>query len=170
MDETVTSRTYRNRRIGDFLKELHLTEGRNTGLRKIRNAMKTNGSPAPLFKTDDYRSYILTFLPIHPDAALPENYVLKEGPVLSLSRVCPESVPPETARKIIRASKDAISLTDLMALLKQTNRTRFRRSTINPLIEAGLISMTIPDKPTSSKQEYKATERALGLIERRDEQ
>ncbi len=27
----VTSRRYRNRRIGEFLKELHLTEGRSTG-------------------------------------------------------------------------------------------------------------------------------------------
>lgn len=27
----VSNRRYRNRRIGDFLKELHLTEGRNTG-------------------------------------------------------------------------------------------------------------------------------------------
>ncbi len=91
-------------------------------------------------------------------------------PVLSLSQVCPESVPPETARKIILASKDAISLTDLMGPLSQTNRTRFRKSTITPMIEAGLLSMTIPDRPTSSKQKYKATERALGLIEGRDEQ
>ena len=27
----VYSRRYRNRRIGEFLKDLHLTEGRNTG-------------------------------------------------------------------------------------------------------------------------------------------
>ena len=31
----VSNRRYRNRRIGDFLKELHLTEGRNTGFKKI---------------------------------------------------------------------------------------------------------------------------------------
>ena len=35
----VFSRQYRNRRIGDFLKEMHLTEGRNTGFRKILNAL-----------------------------------------------------------------------------------------------------------------------------------
>ena len=32
------SRRYRNRRIGEFLKELHLTEGRNTGFQKIIRA------------------------------------------------------------------------------------------------------------------------------------
>ena len=47
------SRRYRNRRIGEFLKEMHLTEERNTGFRKIRNALLYNGSPEPLFEADD---------------------------------------------------------------------------------------------------------------------
>ena len=47
------SRRYRNRRIGEFLKEMHLTEERNTGFRKIRNALCYNGSPEPLFEADD---------------------------------------------------------------------------------------------------------------------
>ena len=55
-------RRYRNRRIGDFLKELHLTEGRNTGFRKILNALEKNGSPLPEFITDDDHSYFLTRL------------------------------------------------------------------------------------------------------------
>lgn len=63
----VYSRRYRNRRIGEFLKEMHLTEGRNTGFRKIRNALKTNGSPEPLFETDENRTYFTTTLYIHPE-------------------------------------------------------------------------------------------------------
>ncbi len=61
------SRRYRNRRIGEFLKELHLTEGRNTGFQKIIRALKANGSPMPVFETDDERTYFLTTIPIHPD-------------------------------------------------------------------------------------------------------
>lgn len=61
------SRRYRNRRIGEFLKEMHLTEGRNTGFRKIRNALRNNGSPEPLFETDEERTYFSTTLYIHPD-------------------------------------------------------------------------------------------------------
>ncbi|MDF1685132.1 MAG: ATP-binding protein [Legionellaceae bacterium] len=59
------SRRYRNRRIGEFLKELNLTEGRSTGVPKILRVMKTNGSPAPVFETDDDRSYFLIRLPVH---------------------------------------------------------------------------------------------------------
>jgi len=61
----VSNRRYRNRRIGDFLKELHLTEGRNTGFKKILNALERNGSPKPEFETDDDRSYFITRLFIH---------------------------------------------------------------------------------------------------------
>lgn len=54
------SRRYRNRRVGEFLKELHLTEGRNTGFQKILRSLEQNGSPAPVFETDDDRMYFLT--------------------------------------------------------------------------------------------------------------
>ena len=61
----VSNRRYRNRRIGDFLKELHLTEGRNTGFKKILDALEANGSPKPEFVTDEDRSYFITRLFIH---------------------------------------------------------------------------------------------------------
>lgn len=41
----VSNRRYRNRRIGDFLKELHLTEGRNTGFKKNFGCMKDKWFP-----------------------------------------------------------------------------------------------------------------------------
>jgi ATP-dependent DNA helicase RecG len=56
-----------NRRIGDFLKELQLTEGRNTGFGKIIHALERNGSPLPLFDTNDTRDYFTTTLYIHPE-------------------------------------------------------------------------------------------------------
>ena len=71
----VTNRRYRNRRIGEFLKELHLTEGRNTGFRKILNALEKNGSPKPEFETDEDHSYFITRFFIH------EKFNLKNGTV-----------------------------------------------------------------------------------------
>lgn len=62
----VFNRRYRNRRIGDFLKEMHLTGGRNTGFRKILNALEHNGSPAPVFETDPERLSFCTTIFIHP--------------------------------------------------------------------------------------------------------
>lgn len=62
MQYRAVSRRYRNRRVGDFLKELHLTEGRNTGFHKILHALEVNDSPAPRFETDEDRIYFLTTL------------------------------------------------------------------------------------------------------------
>ena len=61
----VVSRHYRNRRIGDFLKEMHMTEGRSTGFPKIYQAVKRNDSPMPIFETDDRNMHFLATMPIH---------------------------------------------------------------------------------------------------------
>ncbi len=63
----ISCRRYRNSRIGDFFKELHLTEGKNTGLPKIRKALTLNGSPGAKFETDDERSYFIATLYVHTD-------------------------------------------------------------------------------------------------------
>lgn len=73
----VSNRRYRNRRIGDFLKELHLTEGRNTGFKKILDALEGNGSPRPEFETDDDHSYFISRLFVH-EAFLKESESEKE--------------------------------------------------------------------------------------------
>lgn len=57
---------YRNRRVGEFLKELKMTEGRSTGIPIIHDAMERNGSPAPRFETDEDRAYFLVELLVHP--------------------------------------------------------------------------------------------------------
>jgi|SRR5436190_21382200 len=62
------SRRYRNRRIGEFLKELDLTEGRATGIPKMLKVMAANGSPRPLFETDEDRTSFVIRLPVHDGA------------------------------------------------------------------------------------------------------
>ena len=57
----------RNRRIGEFLKELGLAEGRLSGLPKIFQAMEENGSPKPFFDFDEQRTYFQATLPAHPE-------------------------------------------------------------------------------------------------------
>jgi ATP-dependent DNA helicase RecG len=61
----MVSKSYRNRRIGEYLKELSLVEGRNTGIPRILRALKENGSGPPLFETDEARSYFNVVFKIH---------------------------------------------------------------------------------------------------------
>ena len=51
------------------------------------------------------------------------------------------------------------SRSELQERLELTDRKNFRINYLNPSIEIGLVSLTIPDKPTSHKQEYYLTEK-----------
>ena len=47
---------------------------------------------------------------------------------------------------------------DLQKTLKMSNKAHFLTEYLRPALEAGLIEMTILDKPHSSKQQYRLTE------------
>lgn len=72
----------RNRRIGDFLKELRLCETRGTGIPKIRRELRKNGSPPPEFRFDEGRTYFEIMLPMHREhvVAWAEAMMLQERP------------------------------------------------------------------------------------------
>jgi ATP-dependent DNA helicase RecG len=61
------ARRYRNRRLGDFLKELDLSEGRATGIPTIQDELKKNGSKPACIETDENRSYFLIEIPCRSD-------------------------------------------------------------------------------------------------------
>lgn len=66
-DQPIPPVPARNRRVGEFLKELRLAEGRGTGLPKIYKSMRENGSPRPKFDFDEGRTYFRATLPAHPE-------------------------------------------------------------------------------------------------------
>lgn len=125
------SRRYRNRRIGEFLKELELTEGRSTGVPKILKAMRANGSPPPVFETDEERSSCVVRLPVHP---------LAKG---HAPEVTPE-VPPEV-RHMLKLLVGEWQRQQLQQALGLKDDEHFRKTYLLPAIEAGLVQMTLPD-------------------------
>ena len=61
----VRARRYRNPKIGEFFKEIDLSEKKSTGISKILRELKRNGSPLPEFETDADRTYMITTIRIH---------------------------------------------------------------------------------------------------------
>ena len=51
--------------VGDFFKELDITEGKSTGVPTIVGAMKENGSPAVKFEFDEERTWFMVTVPVH---------------------------------------------------------------------------------------------------------
>ena len=144
------SRRYRNRRIGEFLRELDMTEGRSTGIPKILKEMRANGSPAPLFETDDDRLAFVIRLPRHPLA------IDKAGSTAQVTAQVTEEVTEEVER-LLCALNGEMSRQELINALGMTHREHFRNAYLKPALDAGVIEMTLPDKPTSSLQRYRLT-------------
>ena len=157
--ERIVARRYRNRRIGEFLKELDLTEGRSTGIPKIREAMRANGSPSPVFETDDERTSFLVRLPIHP--VFTEARV--EAPVKA-----PVKAPvdlTETEVRVLRALQNgAKSAKELATDLGHVKTSGVLKKAMERLLGLSLLALTIPEKPTSRRQKRQLTDRGREVV------
>jgi len=58
------------------------------------------------------------------------------------------------------------AIADLLQLIGRTNRTKFRDQVIAPMIEQGLLEMTLPEKPTSRLQKYRITDAGRAWLAR----
>jgi len=67
------ARRYRNRRVGDFLKEIDLSERKSTGITKILRSLEANGSPPPEFETNEERDYLIVTIRLHKEFEVVEH-------------------------------------------------------------------------------------------------
>ena len=161
------SRRYRNRRIGEFLKELDLAEARSTGVPKIFRAMRRNGSPEPIFESDENRTWFLVRLPVHERASLAatdQDTIHDTQQDKSLKNKekgqdTPQDTPQDNGHieRLVAALTGEMSRAELLVALLLTDRKNLRTSYLQPALDAGLIEMTLPDKPTSRHQRYRRT-------------
>jgi len=160
-------RRYRNRRIGEFLKELDMTEGRATGIPKILHAMQENGSPPPVFDFDEDHAFFMCRLPVHPQATMPEALTEQAGP--GTGAVATPQVTPQVAPQVKRLLRecDGERLRDeLQQRAGIADRKYFRTSFLRPALDAGLLEMTIPDKPNSRFQKYRLTDQGRAWLKK----
>ena len=157
----VASRNYRNRRIGDFLKELHYTEGRSTGFPKIRKALRQNGSPEVRFETDDNNSYFLAHLDIHPE-------FLKELEASTTPQATPQA-PHDVFSKalgLLRVLEQGPKTrSEILESMNLKDRKSLRENYINPALEANYIAMQYPESPKHPNQKYYLTDLGKSLLE-----
>ena len=134
--ELLISKRYRNRRLGEYLKELELTEGRSTGIPTIQNVLKANGSPRAAVVTDEERTFFRITIPCHEGAGnIIADIAKREGSPISTNEGSPISSPissPNTADAIIAMIKENPNISTSMmagklgiskrAVIKHTNQ------------------------------------------------
>ena len=183
----IVARENRNRRIGDFLKELHLTEGRGTGFPTIYDAMENNGSPAPIFETDD-ATYVLVTLPIHElfeasvqvsdqaNSQVNSLYINTLDDVIKFTNQANDQANDQAVRIVYDAIHDKVipmlntlnhpkKRAEIFAELGLRNHSDTRQRYIDPMLHYGWIEMTIPEKPTHPHQQYKITGSGSKLLD-----
>jgi ATP-dependent DNA helicase RecG len=102
-----------------------------------------------------------------PHATYPPEKTRMEWVYASrLSEVCPsiDISYVDKAESILEACVKPLPIQDMMKMVKQSNRTRFRQNIIRPLLEEGLLAMRIPTKPSSPLQKYFTTEKGKTLL------
>ncbi len=179
--QRVVARDYRNRKLGGFFKELKLTEGRGTGLPIIHSSMEENGSPPPVFETDENNAYFLCILPIHPlmpnaqykRANDEANYITKKfndlneiNTYLSLSvseigdrdREAIREKINDLTKMVLNYCTTPKSRDDLFEKIGLYKNTKNYQNHIKPLIDLGWLYFTLPNKLTSKNQKYYTTD------------
>jgi len=152
----------RNPGIAEILFLAGYIERWGRGIELMNSLMKEYGLPEPEYE-EIAQSFVVTFKR-HKIA----ESMLGTDVVPSLSQVCPKSVPTDIIIKILEIVRKQATILELMKEVGQTNRTRFRKEILKPLMDASLIQMMIPDKPQSSKQKYVITDKARDLLENRN--
>lgn len=172
--KSLRSRRYRNRRLGEFLKELDLTEGRATGIPTIQKKLLENGSPKATIETDESRSYFLIDIPCRKDFVQDEN-ILRRADIqrvtINLMVKCPRYVQDMSKIEVeylavcILKSRTAVSAQIMLEGVDKISYKQKRRKYLDKLLEMGVLLMTIPEKPTSRNQQYILSEYGKDLLE-----
>lgn len=66
--------------------------------------------------------------------------------------------------RLLHALTEPMNRTELQAKLQLKSQANFRDRYLQPALAAGLIEMTIPDKPRSSRQRYRLTEKGRSRV------
>ncbi|MDO8899595.1 MAG: KTSC domain-containing protein [Bacteroidales bacterium] len=190
--QRVVARDYRNRKIGGFFKELKLTEGSGTGLPIIHKSLEENGSPPPIFETDENNAYFLCVLPVHPLTDVAKDKRVKDGDrdislnIKSLSDVdtylrLSESLRwsqrwnqvrtqlisyvDETLLRVLSFCTEPKTREEIFIHINLFNNSKNYKKFLKPIIELGWLNLTLPEKLTSKNQKYITAKHARKLVD-----
>ena len=107
------------------------------------------GLPRPFWKSDPKLGVTVTF-------TSPEVIPQIGGKSMAVTPEVPPEVTPEVTR-MLRVLEREMNRTEIMNALGLNDEKHFREHYQQTAVAAGLIEMTIPDKPRSSKQRYRLT-------------
>ena len=135
-------------------------------LRTARESLNYLEHQQVLQRQDDHRYALLDRI-----AALLAQFwtqQAKQGRDQAADQVGTRPGPSQDQVRILEKTQSEQAIGYLMTVLGRSNRTKFRDQVLRPILEAGWLEMTIPDKPTSSKQKYRLTPLGRHILENQE--
>ena len=145
------TRRYRNRRVSEFLKELHIVKVTNTGIPTVLRSLELNESPKPIVEMDEEkavktarvyieRSYLTVRLPIHRVFTESNN---KDTVNMNANTIYTPIRDKLSLRDsiLIILSKDSYNLTDLSKKLEYKSIPGSLKENLKTLENDGLIKI-----------------------------
>ena len=118
-------RSYRNPRLGEFLKELHLTEGRGTGFPTIHEELRKSCSPDSIIEADDEHTYFIIRIPCHPEFVCEELSMDKEGHILPVGEVWKPDVTDNVTENVTEGRTAKERRDEMLRLMKLTPKITY---------------------------------------------
>ena len=145
----------RNPLLADLFLWLGYVERASSGIARIRAAIAEAGLPAPEFESNVF--FTVRFpMSAQPSVAKSAKSGTKSGTKLGTQSGA-RSAPGEQQASALEFCRTPQSLTELMVHLCRSDGVKLRQSVIEPLLEAGWLTRTVPDRPRSRFQQYVTT-------------
>lgn len=149
----VRARRYRNPKIGEFFKELELSEKKSTGISKILRELKINGSPLPEFETDEDRTYMITTIKIHDGFDVESTKEIETSLSIKMKQVLSE----KDYNKLLPIIEYLDEHGEITAMTARTLLNKLKTAVyryLNQLLKSGYIVVENSGKNTSYKKVY----------------
>lgn len=157
---------YRNSVLAEMMKTLNYVNMFNHGIREVKSQLAENGNPAPEFKVD----YITAFaveIPVAKDDEPARNTELGQDfrQVSEQVRqvvhqvVTKYSLSSDQVVPFFEALTTPMSASQLRTLCGKKDATHFRRTTLQPMLDDGLLQPTDTKSSHSPQQKYYLTEK-----------
>ena len=155
----------RNRLLFGMFHRMGMVEQIGSGIRRIRQECLEYGVSEPLIEVSDNWVTTTFSRPAAAPAGGAGTGMTKPPPQRTEVREGTKSAPSRRQVEILRNCRTSKSILEIMANAGRRDRTKFRRQVMQPLLDAGWLAMTIPDKPTSSRQKYRLTAAGRQLLD-----
>ena len=167
----------RNPLLFGMFHRMGMVEQIGSGIRRIRQECRDYGVEEPVIEVSD--NWVVTTFP-RPSAQVVEQVTAQVKTNKSFNekpnhnndlQILTEKLKDLTAQvtaqviaQVVLYCREPRATKEIMGILELKHWKTFRSNYLQPLLDDGWLEMTVPDKPTSSKQKYRLTAKGRKLL------